>query len=738
MGKLLGTFIILIYAIGFADASIPFSLSNQQENYLKSLGQINLCVGPDSMPLDDINDGQHVGLNAEYMQIFQKKLKVSINLIPTTTWEESIANVKQGSCDIISLIQKTPQREKFLLFTENYVEVPFVVVTTQEKFFVSNLSDLIDKQLGIQKGYSYIDLLKNRFPKIQLVEVANRQEGLDKVNQGKLFGYLSALHLAGYAIQTGGYTNLKISGQFDELSMIKLGIGINKQRPELLPILNQAIASVAPEDKKRINSSWLTVRYQIVEDHQRVIQISIAASIILLFLVYRQFHLHRHNVQLADREKKIWQQANFDFLTNLPNRRLFQDRLEQKLSLIKRNGDPIAILLIDLDGFKAINDSLGHNQGDKLLIQAAARIQSCLRSSDTIARLGGDEFVVILENIRKEIHIEKIANKILTILKKPFQIIEEVFISASIGITMCPKDSSNLVELLKNADQAMYAAKESGRNKFHYFTPEMQKLAMDRILLAKDLRVAHEENQFELFYQPIIDIWSGEIYKAEALIRWKHPVRGFVSPVDFIPALEESKMIIEVGEMVFSVAAKQAKIWREKFHPNFQISVNTSPVQFQAKSTYLWFQLIKEIGVSPTAVGIEITESMLMEGHENMSQHLFDLRSFGFELSLDDFGTGYSSLSYLRKFDIDYLKIDQSFVRNLSAESNDMALCEAIIVMAHKLGLKIIAEGVEKEEQLLLLANAGCNYGQGYYFSKPVPANEFEVYLENNKKVISE
>ncbi|TQV86413.1 EAL domain-containing protein [Aliikangiella coralliicola] len=723
-------FLIAVNILTSTYAASPVSFSEQERAFLSSIKEINLCVGPDSMPLDDIVRGSHTGINAEYMKIFENILDTPIRLVITNNWNESLDFVKQGKCDIISLASKTPQRESYLTFTETYVNIPFVVVTTQEKFFVSKMSDLVDQELGVRRGYAYVDLLKNRFPKIKLVEFETLHDGLDMVNRGKIFGYLSGLHIVGYAIQTGGYTNLKINGQFDELSTIQLGIGVRKEMAPLRDIFNKAIAAIDPEDKKRIDSSWLTVRYEIVEDYQRIIQLAIAASIILIFLAYRQFHLRKHNVQLAEREKEIWNQANFDFLTGLPNRRLFQDRLAQKISRISRKGEPFALVLIDLDEFKEVNDTLGHDQGDQLLIEASERIKSCLRQSDTLARLGGDEFVVILNDINRDGGVETVAQKILNSLKAPFRLKENAFISASVGITLCPKDSKDMVEILKNADQAMYAAKANGRNNFHYFTPSMQQEAMVRMLLIKELRIAIEEQQFELFFQPIVDLTSGAIDKAEALIRWKHPTKGYVSPIEFIPILEETRMIIKVGKWVFIESVKQAKIWRKRYHPNFQVSVNTSPLQFQSNSTIDWHLLTKNMGLAAQAIGIEITESMLMEGHDDISSHLLKLRDNGFQVSLDDFGTGYSSLSYLRKFDIDYLKIDKSFVKNLSDGSDDMVLCEAIIVMAHKLGLKVIAEGVENNVQQRLLAHANCDYGQGYHFAKPIPADEFELLLE--------
>jgi diguanylate cyclase (GGDEF)-like protein/PAS domain S-box-containing protein len=443
------------------------------------------------------------------------------------------------------------------------------------------------------------------------------------------------------------------------------------------------------------------------------------------------------NADITERkfdEETIQHQANFDALTQLPNRRLFYDRLEQEIRKVERSGLPIALMLIDLDHFKDVNDTLGHDIGDILLMEVAHRIKSCVREADTVARLGGDEFTVILSEQNDSSNTERVAQKILHRLSQPFQLHENVtYISASIGITLYPEDSTKIEALLKNAEQAMYAAKHHGRNRFSYFTPSMQTSAQTRMLLSRDLRGALADNQFLVYYQPIVTLANNKTCKAEALIRWQHPERGMVSPAEFISIAEETGMIVDIGDWVFREAARQAARWRISHHNKFQISVNVSPVQFHnAGIDYkAWFDYLQNLGLQGQSIVVEITEGLLLDAHTDTTNQLLAFRDAGIGVSIDDFGTGYSSLSYLKKFDIDYLKIDQSFVKNLTAGSDDMILCEAIIVMAHKLGLKVIAEGVETAEQRDLLATAGCDYGQGYLFSKPLPAEEFEQWLKN-------
>jgi diguanylate cyclase (GGDEF)-like protein/PAS domain S-box-containing protein len=433
-------------------------------------------------------------------------------------------------------------------------------------------------------------------------------------------------------------------------------------------------------------------------------------------------------------ELKIWEQANYDSLTKLANRQMANDHLEQEIKISDRSNKSIALLFLDLDGFKDINDTLGHDVGDTLLVEAARRLNSYTRDVDTIARIGGDEFVIIMGGLDSPHPAERIASDLLKKIAEPFELEQDTaFISASIGITLYPQDASDSVEMLKNADQAMYAAKQNGGNSFQYFTPSMQHNALTRMSVISDLRKALSDNQFQLYYQPIVSLVNGDIHKAEALIRWQHPEKGLIGPFDFIPIAEETKLILGIGDWVFREACQQSAQWRASFHPNFQISVNTSPVQYKsdAFSAKAWLEYLQSLKLPGDAIAVEITEGTLMETGKSIDQILFDFRDANIQVSLDDFGTGYSSLATLKKLDIDYLKIDKLFVDNLAHGSDNLVLCEAIIVMAHKLGLKVIAEGIETEQQKELLIAAGCDYGQGYLFAKPLPAIEFEALLKS-------
>tara|TARA_R110002094_G_scaffold8064_1_gene17467 strand:+ start:6421 stop:8583 length:2163 start_codon:yes stop_codon:yes gene_type:complete len=432
-------------------------------------------------------------------------------------------------------------------------------------------------------------------------------------------------------------------------------------------------------------------------------------------------------------EELIWRQANFDTLTDLPNRNLFRNRLELELKKSQHANLTLALLLIDLDRFKEVNDTLGHDVGDSLLQQATVRIIESVGESDTVARLGGDEFAVILPEISETSQIEDIADKLIVQLAEPYAIANEViYLSASIGITLYPSDATGIDTLLKNAEQAMYVAKKNGRNRFSYFTQSLQIAAQTRLRLGNDLRGALAANQFRVHFQPIVELSTGRICKAEALLRWQHPERGMVSPLDFIPLAEEIGLMNAIGDWVFKESARQAKRLNNQCQCNCQISVNLSPVQFSVENQSFakeWLQYVQELGLCGENFVVEITEGLLLNAESGVTDKLLALRDAGIQVAIDDFGTGYSSLSYLKKFDIDYLKIDQSFVRNLETDKDDIALSEAIIVMAHKLGLKVIAEGVETQGQKKILTEAGCDYAQGYLYSKPVPSEEFEALL---------
>ncbi len=438
-------------------------------------------------------------------------------------------------------------------------------------------------------------------------------------------------------------------------------------------------------------------------------------------------------------QERIRQLAYFDSLTNLPNRRLLQDRAEQALASAEREKKQIALLFVDLDHFKTINDSLGHSAGDALLSEVARRLQSCVRRMDTVARLGGDEFVVLLTDVTIEGATE-VARKLIYRVARPYQIENhELRVTPSLGISVFPQDGRDFESLLKHSDTAMYRAKESGRNAYQFFASEMNVAALERLTLENSLRQGIERGEFVLHYQPQIDLASGRIVGAEALVRWRHPQLGLVPPGKFIPVAEVSGLIVMIGEWVLGEACRQNCAWQQAGLPAISIAVNISAVQFRSgRIEDNVAAVLADTGLAPELLELELTEGIVMVGANATVETLQRISDMGVKLAIDDFGTGYSSLSYLKRFPIDRLKIDQSFVRDIVTDTDDWAISSAIISMGHSLRLKVIAEGVEHVEQLEMLRRQGCDEVQGYYFSVPLPADDFAVLLRQQKFLVKD
>ena len=430
-------------------------------------------------------------------------------------------------------------------------------------------------------------------------------------------------------------------------------------------------------------------------------------------------------------EQRLQHLVNYDALTGLPNRLQLDERARYAISLAKRSGSSLALMFLDLDNFKDINDTLGHSFGDILLIELARRLQLTLREEDTVSRLGGDEFILLLPGI--DAHgAASVAEKLLINIGRPYQSDHtELNMTASIGIALYPDDGQDLETLSRRADSAMYRVKQEGRHGFHFFTAEMQARSSRNLQLVNALRHAVELGQLTLHYQPQISMEDGSVVGAEALLRWQHPELGSISPAEFIPVAEESRLILPIGEWVLRQAVQQAKRWMTAGQLPMVMAVNLSAVQFRHPDLPdLITRLLNEVGLPPEYLELELTEGVAMHDPQAAISIMNKLHELGIRMSIDDFGTGYSSLSYLKKFQIYKLKIDQSFVRDISTDIEDKAIVSAVINMAKSLGLKTIAEGVETEGQLAFLRENGCEEVQGYYYSKPLPAEQFAAFIQ--------
>lgn len=441
---------------------------------------------------------------------------------------------------------------------------------------------------------------------------------------------------------------------------------------------------------------------------------------------------------IKESQRKMEQLAYFDVLTNLANRTFFKVQLKKSLALSKRGHYSFALLYFDIDEFKRINDTLGHDMGDKLLVEIANRLKNRLRTEDTVARLGGDEFAILLSGVKDKYEVQKVVEMIQTILVQPFMLANnEVFVSASIGITLAPFDSDDEEVLLKRADLAMYEAKRLGKNTYYFYSSELDIAAKDQLIIENELRVALKEKQLELYYQPQIDVDKQQIVGFEALIRWRHPEKGMIPPIKFIPVAEMTGLIVQLGEWVLWEACRFAQRIRSQYGFSGSMSVNLSARQFkEAYLSRLVAKVLLDSGLPAEKLDLEITESMLMGDIETAINQLHELKQLGLALSIDDFGTGYSSLSYLKRFPVDTLKVDRSFIKDIPFDKHDEEIAGAIIAMAQKLNLSVIAEGVETDEQIEFLKRNRCQIVQGYYYSPPLTSSGVENILEMNKGFI--
>ncbi|MBU3004604.1 bifunctional diguanylate cyclase/phosphodiesterase [Paraglaciecola arctica] len=505
-------------------------------------------------------------------------------------------------------------------------------------------------------------------------------------------------------------------------------------------LIGQNIAHLLPEevaDKFRTNIVKLSQQKGII-----TFEYSLDLPHGSVYFEARINHLPQYNQVVAiirditeqyQSAEVIRHQAYFDTLTSLPNRFLALERLSQMLIEAERNNQQAAVFFLDIDDFKKVNDTLGHEVGDKLLIKAAARLQKVLRKEDTVGRLGGDEFIVLLRGLNAENSALAVAENLLNTFRDPFKIDgRELILTTSIGIAMYPENGNSASDILRNADTAMYQAKALGRNTFSFFTTEMNLIMQRRLEIEEQMRGALERNEFEIHYQPQLDTKSKTVIGAEALLRWHNSVLGNITPDEFIPIAEHTGLIVPIGKYVIEQALSFLNTWQTSHQQNYTISVNLSPRQFRDKQFISFIkQALVTANVRPESLDLEITEGVLMRAQSYIQEALVEINNLGIKLAMDDFGTGYSSISYLRQYPFDELKIDRSFIQGIADNKADSDLVKATIAMSHSLGLTVVAEGVETEEQLKMLKALKCNFVQGYYYSKALPAQqllEFSVH----------
>ncbi|MDP2152288.1 MAG: EAL domain-containing protein [Methylotenera sp.] len=700
-------------------------LTPNEAAWLKNNQNIHVAVKHGWMPIEFKSEGSKLrGISVDYLQALSNVFNV--NFVPLDYSE----NISPFSVEIISGITgNSVKHQEFRIQPYPFLTYQFAIYVNKnlkDGQKIVSMDDLNDKRVAVFKNGPIAKQIAESYPEIKLLYVDIADEAFEELRLGHIDAYIGNQIIIDYHLIVHRLNFVEKAGMTPFSSTVSMAV--RDDLPELASILNKGLQVIGTNNQE-ILENW-----NISESKydRWMLPIVIVVCITLIWAGIRIFRLKQSmRIQNQAAQKTIWHQANYDYLTDLPNRHLLDSRLKQAMDKADQSLSPIGILFIDLDNFKHVNDTAGHSIGDMLIKEAAARVTRCVRSYDTTARFGGDEFMVIMSDFDNEQALEKTSQKILAEIQKPFEIDGELFyISASIGLTIYPNDTSNPEALFSYADQAMYEAKKLGRNRFQFFKASMQFDSINRLALINDLRDAIAYRQFELYYQPIMSLGTQQVLKAEALIRWNHPIKGMINPLEFISVAEETGLIDEIGTWVFNQALHDIKLLHTQYSLDFQISVNVSPHQFiESERLLAWKDLLASEGVEGRSICIEITEGLLLHPSMSVVNTISALRESGVQFSIDDFGTGYSALAYLNKFEIEYVKIDQSFTQNLQPNNYDAILCEAIISMAHKLGMKVIAEGVETEAQQNLLNSFECDYGQGYLIARPKPFTEFIQFL---------
>ncbi len=710
---------------------VNLHLTRVEQKWLDDHPEIRLASDSAWLPFETINKkGEHIGIAADYIQIIEQRLGINFITSPVKPWKNITEMVKNRELDLFSSAMETEPRKLYAQFTKPYVTNPMVIATKDTVGYVDGLKGLINKTIAIENGYASHDLLKINHPELELQPHTDTISSILAVSKGQAFAYIGNIANLSHILRTHGITNIRISGQVPY--SFDISMGARSDWPELAPILQKALDSITQQEKNTILQKWIGIDIEPEFDYSLVWQI--AGIVLLLFISILYWNLML-NKKVRDRTSQLQHQAQFDALTDLPNRVVALDRLSQLILKSRRSGKLTALLFLDLDDFKKINDSMGHEAGDFLLIEAANRLRNTLRNDDTVARLGGDEFIIICGGLDNAKNAGPLAESLIDKFREAFiHDGRELRVTASIGIAINPNDGETPTQLLQNADIAMYHSKQQGRNTYSYFNESMNEEVIRRLLLEEHMHSALKHGEFSLLYQPKVDISKSEIMGVETLLRWNNPELGEISPLEFIPIAEHNGLIIPIGQFILTQALEATERWQHKFNYSFNIAINMSPRQFRdPKLINFITREMTQSNISRESLEIEITEGVLMSGHNEIDEVLTSLKNLGISIAMDDFGTGYSSLSYLRKYPFDILKIDREFINDIFTDKSDQELVIATISMAHALGLKVVAEGVETTEQLDLLASHGCDLAQGYYFSKAVSDQEITNILANQK-----
>jgi len=861
------------------------NFTKAEQAWLEAHPVIRVGVDRDFAPYEWIDaKGNYVGLSADYIALIEQRLGVKFEIVKNKSWAEILEMAQRSELEMLSNANKTPERERYLIFTEAYLNTPAIIISDNNNGFIGTLDHLAGKRITLEKGYFMQELLRHDHPEIQLISAENVRDALNMVSSNKVDAYIGDAASANYAIKREGMLNLSFSGDTHYKSWHRMAV--TKANSELASLLDKALAGIPQSEKEAIQNRWMSLKYEAGIKTETALFYAVAALLLLAFIVSWNMRLRReisrrkqveeeqrmaasvfastqegilitdaqrriidmnpafnkitgysrddvlgknpsllksglhdaafyeamwqainrqgywrgevwnrkkegqifaewltisavadkqgkitHYIgtssditQLKEQERKLELIAHYDPLTGVPNRILLADRMHLAFAQTRRDNCLMAVGYLDLDGFKPVNDKLGHEAGDQLLIEIALRIRNALREGDTIARLGGDEFVFLLLGLEKVEDCETTLHRLLEVISQPVALRNQVVsVSASIGISIFPddckdaggttpwmgevelrreqqsramqgaiaEDNTDPDTLLRHADQAMYQAKQEGKNCFHIYNLELDRQLHAHREALNRIEQALENEEFELFFQPKVDMQQGVVFGAEALIRWRHPERGLVMPVDFLPLLESHDLVTRLDAWVIDKALQHMDNWQNQ-GLQLRISVNITAKSLQTDDfvLQLYYAFERYPATEPAYFELEILETQALSDLTLTSQVIKDCQALGVQFALDDFGTGYSSLSYLKHLSVETLKIDQTFVRDMLEDEDDLAIVQGVIGLAESFRRQVIAEGVESIEHGIALLQMGCHHGQGYGIAKPMPASDLAAWVQ--------
>ncbi|MDM3870111.1 EAL domain-containing protein [Porticoccus sp. W117] len=712
--------------------------SPQEIAYIQDRQGFSACVLSSYLPFESTDVHGHQGMSLDYLTITSDSLGRPFSIVPVSQWDQAAANIKAGNCDLATFFADTGNSKEGITSTVPLYSDDLVLVTRLDSPFVSSLGELPDATIAVIKGYSNLNDLQQSYPNIRFKQIDSRADAYQLIESNQVFGVLDFILAASHEISRRYQTSLKI-GSVPTENPINISFAIRSDEPELVSAVNKIFNSIPNSQHKTIRDKWVALKVEERVDYRLAIQVLVVALIVLAVVVAFLINMRRHrtaiqsknaelqtiNLELKEQRQVALHRANHDQLTGLSNRHKLIAELEYAKKCCDRSGEELALLFVDLDRFKAVNDTLGHEFGDQLLVAVADRLKSLFRETDHLARIGGDEFVAVLPRTSDKRSASIVSQRVIKALTKPFDVQgHSLTIGASIGIAFYPSDAQDMKMLMRYADGAMYAAKNSDSDSVHFHNEDFALKMQRRLAIEKGLNSAFENNSFELVFQPIVSLETGKAVKAEALLRWNDPDLGAVSPIEFIPIAEELGIIKQITDWVLDqVCATLVKLAKRGCHLE-AIAINVSSVEFGSGTIADRFQqTLQKHSIDAQQIEVEITEGHMLDRGHKIDADLQSLRDIGHNISVDDFGTGYSSLSYMKRLPIHLIKIDREFVRDIPDIQSDVEITQAIISLSHALGYKVVAEGVETEDQLTFLKSHGCDLAQGYYFAKPLPVD---------------